>query len=247
MLAAPLGGVAQRFEVRGQAGVEGGLPVRRLRLEPAELRRLPAVLFLVAGDVEADHVGVQAGVALAVHRPRREMHELRPGQVAGHAVLVEAALADPRLGLRLQLAHGLARGGAEGVQHPPVAGEGVEQRDALGGVEVEVVGDGAVGLLADGEPAAAVGVEVVAQAAEGLQGDGAAQAQAFGRLAAPVADQLLAVVVGLGVVGLRVGRRADLVDAEHGIGGVGDGCGSTADGTLYAPKRTGQGSKVTSQ
>jgi len=56
--------------------------------------------------------------------------------------------------------------------------------------------------------------------AKGFQRDRPRQVQPFGGLATPIADQFLAVIVGLRVVGFCFGGRADLVDAEHVICGV---------------------------
>ncbi len=197
--------------------MEDRLEVGRVPLDVAELGRFPAGLLVVVGRVEREAVRVQVGVGQPVHRPRREVRELAPGEVACDAILVASFGAHAGLGFRLDVLHRGPDRVAEGVEHAVIPRQAIEQRNALGRVEVQVVADAAIGLAADRERLARVGAEVVAEAVPVVVLDSAGQPEHRGSLAPPEADELLAlgVVVRSAVVRLRSAAVVVLSDAQH--------------------------------
>ena len=156
-------------------------------------------------------------VRQAVHRPCGEVRELTPHQVARCAVLVASLRAHAGLGFRLDVIHRCSHRVTEGVEHPLVPCQPVEQRDALRCVEVEVVADAAFRLAAHGQRLAGIGAEVVAEPIPVTPIDGTREPEHGGALAAPEADEFLAlgVVVRRAVVALGPTGAVALCHAQH--------------------------------
>ena len=75
---------------------------------------------MVERRVENIAMGVEVWIRHAVHRPRREMHKLAPGQVSGPAVFLLAAFTDASRHLGFHIVHRAIDSIAEGVQNPLV-------------------------------------------------------------------------------------------------------------------------------
>jgi hypothetical protein len=78
--------VAQVFELGRQAGMDRRLPIRGISFQVTELAGLPSLLNRIEGGVEGEQVGMQHGVADAVHGPSRKMYEFRVQHVARRTV-----------------------------------------------------------------------------------------------------------------------------------------------------------------
>lgn len=177
--------VAERFEVLGEAGVECRLIVRRIGFDLSHLDRLPAVFLGVESGIEDKDVRVQVRVGDAVEGAAGKMRKLGKGKIAGRAVVVTSLTADARFGFGLHVVHGVGDGLVVGVENAAVLRERVEDGDAFGGIESQIVADATVGLGADGERFAGPRVEVVTEGGEGWMRDFTAKAEPLGSLAAP--------------------------------------------------------------
>ena len=93
----------------------------------------------------------------------------------------------------------------------------MQQRDRLGGVEVEVVPDRPVTPRAGRDPLAGFGVTVVAQGFELVPGDESGQPEPIGQLAPLDARQLLVlgVVIGPAVITFGPARVIRWIDSQH--------------------------------
>ena len=132
------------------------------------------------------------------------MDELPPDHVAGDAVAVLAAGADPCLHLAFHLAHGLIDRRAEGVEDVMVARSPIKQRNALGHREGEVITNAAFSPRADRQLLAGFRVKVIAKALEGVLIDRPREPQAVRTLTTPGTDEFLPlrIIVRLRVIAL---------------------------------------------
>lgn len=73
--------------------------VRRVRVNFPQLRRLPAALDGVVGDVENECVGVQVRVGDSIDRPRGRMDEYRVDKIPGVPCRIPAPRSDAGPGL----------------------------------------------------------------------------------------------------------------------------------------------------
>lgn len=91
------------------------------------------------------------------------MHEFTPGEVAGHPVFILPLLADAGFHFRFEIVHRLPHSIAEGIENPLVAGDAVEQRNALRHMEIEIVSDRAIVFNARRELLAGLRMQIVAE------------------------------------------------------------------------------------
>ena len=145
------------------------------------------------------------------------MHELAPDHVAGAAIFVLAALADAGTHLGFHVLHRAIDRITERFENPFVASRAVENGDALGHVEVEIVAHRAVGSLARRQLLAGFGVDVVAERIPLSLLHVPLQAKTSRSRPAPTAGEFLAlgIVVRGAVVTLRAAHMRVLRDPQH--------------------------------
>ena len=178
-----------------EPGMEHRLVVGAVGDDVAELHGLVPLLLPVPGGVDHECVGVQVRIGHAVDRPRRGVQELRPGDVAGGAVVVATIDADAGFYVAFDLAHGVADGIAERVANAGVVGERREDRDALRRVEREVRSRAAVLARACGETLSRQRVLVAHQGRERVPLNCPDQSQPRSTKAMPDAGGLGGIVV----------------------------------------------------
>jgi hypothetical protein len=96
------------------------------------------------------------------------MQKVRPYQVAGRPVVLGPAFPHPRLGETLDFLRRLSNGITERRGDPRILVHCVQQRHALGRVEVEVVADRAASLLPQCQIVVRMRVQVLRQRGEGV-------------------------------------------------------------------------------
>ena len=162
-------------------------------------------------------MGVQMRIGHAVHRPRREMDELAPDHVARAAVLVLAAFADAGGHFCFHVVHRAVDRIAERIENPFVARHRIEQRDAFGHVEIEIVADRPIRSQAGRQLLAGLRIDVVAERIPVGLLHVALQSKPAGSLATPAAGEFLSlgIIVGRRVVTLRAIHMRVLRDAQH--------------------------------
>ena len=109
------------------------------------------------------------------------------------AVSILAASADAGLHLRFHLAHRLIHRRPESIEDVLVAAHRVEQRNALGHGEGEIIADRAFGPRPDRQLLAGSRVKVIAEPIEGVLIDRPGEPQAGRTFAAPGTDEFLSL------------------------------------------------------
>ena len=154
-------------------------------------------------------------VGNVAHRPRRQMDELRPCEIARHPVLLRPLLPHPRRGLVLNVRHRLRDRRPEGFENVLIAGERMQHGQAFRRVKVQVVSDHPLMVGSRRQPLAGPRMFVVHQRRKGVGRHVADETQKPGSLAVPLADNLLLLrIVVLAIQPFRIilaGCRGGLV------------------------------------
>ena len=201
----PLNAVAERHQFVRETGMEDGLAVGRIFLDVAEVRRLPAILHRVVCRVEGEAVNVQMRVRDAADRPRREMDELRPGEIPRHPVFLRTAFSHPRGRLLFRLVHRFRDRRTERLKEFFISRQRVKDGETFRRMEIQIVAHGAPAFGPQRQPFTRLRMPIFDQRGEGVRRHVSRQAEKSRGLAVPFSDDLLTFrIVVLAAQPLRI-------------------------------------------